>query len=89
MLDTSNAWAHGEQLYVMVYRDGVEFSNLDFRDQISASATYARLQGSDDVPLLAGQRIEFVIYQGSGGAINTLGNGVHNFVSIKRTGNYA
>lgn len=83
---TGGGWAAGEEWSVGIVKNGtltVVLGNF-------AQATHSTYMGSNisaNLNLVAGDRIEILIYQASGASLNILNDGLRNEVCIVRVGN--
>ena len=79
---TTDAWALGEIGTLMLYKNGGQFSVLDFKDNYSADANLMALHGNDLVYMAVGDTLDIRIYQGTGGNLDLYNDGDYNYVSI-------
>jgi hypothetical protein len=83
---SGGGWAAGEQWSVGIAKNGIEtFYGLSMSQ--STHSTIMASRASDAISCLAGDRIEVVIFQNSGAAINMDTGAFNNYVSIVRVGN--
>jgi hypothetical protein len=85
---STTAWAEGEVIELNLYKNGSSVSCMgrtNGRD-FSASSEYASAAGGDIIYLLAGDYIDFRLYQNSGGTLALLNNSAFNHVSIEQIG---
>ncbi len=82
----SNAgWAVGENAYLSVFKNGVEFGRGPFDSPVTATIV-VDLDVDDEVNVLAGDTIDIRIFQLSGGSIALVSTNVLNYVCINYVG---
>ncbi len=81
----SATWATGESCLLTVFRSGVIFTYLDFRDMYGGAVAMAmRVGGMTTVPMTAGQYLDIRVNQTSGGALAMISSVLQNHVAIWR-----
>mgnify|MGYP003645180807 CR=1 FL=1 len=87
-LAAGGAWGVGDRAIIAIYKNGVEFSRPFYYDSVVAHTQAVPCQiTTKQIRLLAGDYIDYRLFQDSGGAINIGSDALINWVSIKRVGN--
>lgn len=84
---STTTWALGEAGSLAVFKNGVQFKQVDRRDEMSSSGTgqYKKLGGSCIVPnLVVGDYIDIRVYQNSGAALTLHTDASFNYANICR-----
>ena len=88
LMSSTTAWALGEYLHMILFKNGVTHSALWREQRESAAGVFNQAQGSDIVHLAYGDYIQIALIQTSGGDLTTHNNSSYNYVSITRLASY-
>ena len=85
--DVSGGWAATEHWQLRIYKNGVAVSALGGQWMEATHTARVSGGGADTIKLVAGDYIDFRVYQTSGGALAMAPDAEWNYVSIERIGN--
>ena len=88
LLASGGGWGVGETAVLVLRKNGTDTDVLDAYNVDAANTNYINLRGSASIKLLATDYIDVTMYHNSGAAIPLEASANHNFIEIKRTGNY-
>ena len=89
LFTSGGGWGVGEIAQMKLIKNtSTDAGVMSWKVADASHSNYISLNGPGKVKLLAGETAKVTLYQNSGASLNTEANASHNWITIKRVGNY-